>query len=92
MSDLSALFQPVWARIEAHAAGFFKTDAGRWFTYKVDGAFVLPSQSDARIPRSDFELAFPLLPVPAAKLNKFVQGPAYVWAILHDPRVSNGDW
>ena len=92
MSDLSGLFEPVWARIEAHAGAFFKTDAGRWFTYKVDGIFVLPSQSDVRIPRTDFELAFPLLPVPAAKLNKFVKGPAYVWAILHDPRVSNGEW
>ncbi len=92
MSDLHALFDPVWVRIEAHAGGFFKTDGGRWFTYKIDGSFVLPSQTEVRIPRSDFELAFPLLPVRAAKLNKFVKGPAYVWAILHDPRISNGEW
>ena len=92
MSDLGALFEPVRARIEAHAGSFFKTDAGRWFTYEVDGSFVLPSQTELRIPYSDFEVAFPLLPVPAAKLNKFVKGPAYVWAILHDPRISNGEW
>ena len=92
MSDQGSLFEPVWARISAHAGAFFKTDAGRWFTYKIDGDLVLPSQSDAHIPRSDFELAFPLLPLPAAKLNKFVKGPAYLFAILHDPRVSNGEW
>lgn len=92
MSDIGALFEPIRARIETHAGAFFKTDAGRWFTYKVDGDAVLPSQTEVRIPLSDFELAFPLLPVPASKLNKFVKGPAYVWAILHDPRISNGEW
>lgn len=92
MSEIGALFEPVWARIAAHSGSFFKTDAGRWFTYAVEDGFVLPSHTDLRIPRSDFELAFPLLPVPAAKLNKFVSGPAYVWAILHDARISNGEW
>ncbi len=86
-------FEAVWARVRAQAGEFFKTSEGRWFTYKVDSEELIPSQTEnLRIPRADFELAFPLLPVPPAKLNKFVNGPAYVWAILHDPRVSDGQW
>ena len=92
MADASP-FDAVWERIASLAGEFFKTDGGRWFIYKLDGGDLIPSQSDdLRIPRSDFELAFPMLPVPPAKLNKFVRGPRYVWAILHDPRVSQGRW
>ena len=85
-------FDAAWQRIAAHERTFFKTHGGRWFTYRIEGENLLPSQTDLAIPRSDFELAFPLLPVPPPKLNKFVRGPAYVWAILHDPRISAGQW
>lgn len=86
------LFEPVWGRICKLEREFFKTHGGRYFTYRVEGDELLPSQSDLRIPRSDFALAFPMLPVAPPKLNRVVQGPAYVWAILHDPRVSEGKW
>ena len=80
----------VWERICAQAGEFFKTHRNEWFTYRIEGDELRPSQSDLSIPKSDFELAFPMLPVPPAKLNRFVSGPRYVWAILHDPRVSAG--
>ena len=86
------MFDEVWQRICKNEREFFKTGEGRWFTYRIEEDHVLVSQTDLRIPRSDFELAFPMLPVPPPKLNKFVLGPAYVWAILHDDRVRIGDW
>ena len=91
MAD-SSPFEALWGRVVAHTGEFFKTDAGTWFTYRIEGDELRPSQSDLRILKSDFELAFPMLPVPPAKLNRFVTGPRYVWAILHDPRVSAGQW
>ncbi len=92
LADSETPFDAVWARIAANAGEFFQTDAGRWFTYRLDGNELRPSQTDLSIPRSDFELAFPMLPVPPPKLNRFVKGPRYVWAILHDKRVSKGQW
>ncbi len=93
MSEAAAPFDELWERIRAHAGEFFKTEGGRWFTYQLEGDDLIPSQTeDLRIPRSDFELAFPMLPVPPPKLNRFVKGPVYVWAILHDERVSAGRW
>ena len=86
------MFEAVWERIGANEREFFKTDEGNWFTYRIEGDSLLPSQTDLRIPRADFELAFPMLPVHPAKLNKFVKGPAYVWAILHDERIRADDW
>ena len=102
MSDAAKLFDAVWARICANEREFFRTDAGRWFTYRIEAGELRPSQSDLRIARSEFERVFPLLPVPPAqtrdfegglaKMNKYVKGPAYVWAILHDPRISEDRW
>ena len=92
MPDPDEPFARAWARIAEHAGEFFKTEQGAWFTYKLDGEAVRPSQSELRIARDEFERAFPLLPVPPAKLNKVVAGPKYVWAILHDERISAGDW
>ena len=85
-------FEATWERVVRNAGEFFKTGEGTWFTYKVDGEHLLPSHSELRIPRSDFQKAFPLLPVHPAKLNKFVSGPKFVWAVLHDPRISEGKW
>ncbi len=92
MSAEESLFETHWSKITESSGEFFRTNDGQWFTYRIEGGELLPSHSDLRIPRSDFETAFPLLPVPPAKLNRYVTGPKYVWAILHDPRISEGCW
>ncbi|MFQ5699338.1 MAG: hypothetical protein ACE5IL_13770 [Myxococcota bacterium] len=86
-------FEEVWARICEQEQEFFRTRLGRWFRYRIEGRDLCPSQTQLRIPRSDFELAFPLLPLPTpGKLNRLVTGAGYLWAILHDPRISRGAW
>ena len=86
-------FDDIWQRIVASSGEFFKTQAGEWFTYRMDGAAVRPSHSEALIPRTDFELVFPMLPLPApAKVGKFVTGSKWLWAILHDERIRKGEW
>ena len=86
-------FEEIWKRIQAHEREFFQTRLGQWFTYRIDDEQVLPSHTDFRIPRRDFELAYPLLPIPTpGKLNRLVTGASHVWAILHDPRISGGAW
>ena len=86
-------FAAVWERITGHGGEFFQTSKGRYFTYRIEEDALLPSQTDLRISRSDFELAFSMVPIPtSAKLNRLVEAPSYIWAILHDERIRCGAW
>ncbi len=83
----------IWQRIAAHEREFFKSHRDRWFTYRIEGDALVPSHSELRIPRSDFDLALALVPVRVpTKLARHVSDYEYVWAILHDERISKGAW
>lgn len=86
-------FELVWERICAQERKFFKTHQNEHFTYRIEDGVLIPSHSDARIPRADFEMTFPMLPLPdPRKIAKFVKSYPHVAAILGDPRISQGDW
>jgi hypothetical protein len=86
-------FDAVWERIGKHERAFFQTRLGVWFSYRIDGDVLCPSRTTLRIPRGDFALAYPMLPLPSpGKINRLVTGSSYVWAILHDERISGGAW
>ncbi|MBW2279282.1 MAG: hypothetical protein JRG76_02315 [Deltaproteobacteria bacterium] len=83
----------IWQRIAAHEREFFKSHRDRWFTYRIEGEELVPSHSDVRIPRGDFDLALALLPMRIpTKLSRHVTDYEYVWAILNDERISQGAW
>jgi hypothetical protein len=54
---------------------------------------LLVDRATYRIPMSDPETAYALVPFngPGA-VNNICRGASYVWAILHDERVSMGAW
>lgn len=90
---MAVTFEEVWGRIAALEREFFQTHQGRWFTYRIEADRVRPSHTDLAIPRADFELVLPMLPLPdPRKIAKFVTGYPYVAAIMMDPRVSRGAW
>ena len=83
----------VWKRIVGHQGDVFRQFKGREFTYQVTGNALRPSTTNVRIHKSQFAKA--LEHVPFAKVSDVpagVFGPSYVYAILMDPRVRNGDW
>ena len=86
-------FAQVWERVVRNSGAFFQTKGGRYFTYTIDGDFLLPSHTDLRIRKDHFALAYQIVPIPGAgKIARVVDGPEYVWAILHDERISRGRW
>jgi hypothetical protein len=86
-------FSEVWRRIEEHAGETFRTKTGLKFVYRVEGEYVIPDRTGYPLYRSNFEKAYEMVPIKGpGVINNIVRGPAYVWAILHDRRISRGEW
>ena len=87
----------IWPRIEMHQGAEFRTASGLPFTYSIHGHVLRPIRQgrtiNRNIPRTDVALALAHCPVDGpGKLNRVIQGPAYVWALLHDPRIRQADY
>ena len=86
-------FEEVWERIKQHAGETFYTKRGLPFTYEVRGDVFLPSRTGYAIAKTDFRKAYERVPFEGpGEINYLVRGPAYIWAVLHDRRISKGDW
>ncbi len=78
----------IWERIVKHEGETFHTKRGLPFTYEIRDNVFYPSRTEWQIPRADFEKALELVPFDGpGTVNKIVQGPSYVWSVLHDPRI-----
>jgi maltose-binding protein MalE len=86
-------FEEIWNRIVSHKGEVYRTKTDLEFTYRIDGDGFYPSRTDYRISKSDFKQAFRAVPISGpGEINRIVRGPAYVWAVLHDRRISLGEW
>ena len=86
-------FDEIWNRIVRLQGETIHTVTGLPFTYKVDGEGFYPSRTDYRISKTDFRTAYQRVPIGGpGVINEIVRGPAYVWAVLHDQRISLGKW
>ncbi|RII28718.1 MAG: hypothetical protein CXR31_02225 [Geobacter sp.] len=78
-------FEPVWDRIQQHVGHECKTKTGLLFTYKIEKDNLIPSRARWNIPKKDFRKAYDYGPISSpGKIRNEVNGPSYVWAILHD--------
>lgn len=82
----------VWERIKAHIGQQFWQIRGGEFTYTVEHGTVKPNRTHRRIPKSDFVGALKLVPLKNTVPVQHLQGPSYIYAILMDERISQGDW
>lgn len=82
-----ASFEDVWSRIQACAGQQFHTKTGLPFVYRVDGQSVIPDRTGYPIDVSQFQIARDMMPFEGpGEISTAVRGPAYVYAILTDPR------
>jgi hypothetical protein len=84
----------VWERIQTHGGQLFHTVRGIPFEYHGKNNYIILQNTLRNIPRSDFAKALPHLPLSstAEAQSLGVQGPAYLYAILMDPRIRLTDW
>ena len=90
-------FEQVWAKIVAHQGEDFytKSDEKRCnpFVYTISGNTLTTDRTDQQISRRNFEKIFDDLPLDGpGEVNGIIRGSAYVWAILHDPRIRGSMW
>ncbi len=86
-------FEEVWGRIAAHAGETFHSKDGEEFTYSIQGDEFRSSAPFQAIHKSNFEHAYQKIPIHKDALDtEIVKGPAYVWEVLHDQRISKGEW
>jgi hypothetical protein len=82
----------VWGRVVSHQGLVFRQVRGKEFTYRVYGGAVIPSTTNQLLPKSDFTRALELVPLRGPGEIPHLRGPSYIYAILMDHRVSQGDW
>lgn len=86
-------FSTVWDRIVQQAGHPFETKTGLPFVYSVRGNTLISSRAKQMLDKAEFERAYQMVPFEGpGDINKMIRGPAYVWAILHDKRISQGQW
>lgn len=85
-------FEVVWRRIQSHSGEAFRPIRGGEFTYEVRSGAVWPDRTNRAIPRSHFEQAFALTPIQSTTQLQRLQGPSYLYAVLMDGRIRQGDW
>lgn len=85
-------FAAVWQRIETHAGETFRQIRGGEFAYEVRSGAVWPDRTPRALPRSHFEQALAHVPLASTVPLQRLQGPSYLYAILMDRRIRQGDW
>ena len=86
-------FEEIWRRILKHEGEMFYTKTGKPFTYRVEKNNVIPDRTEFPLHKSNFEKAYAIVPIDGpGEISNVVMGSAYVWAILHDSRISKGNW
>jgi hypothetical protein len=82
-------FEEIWTRILACEGEQFSTIKGRPFTYKIVGTVLIPSRTNYTISKTDFKKTYQMLPIKGpGVISNLIRGPSYVWAILHDSRIT----
>lgn len=83
----------VWSRIQAASGETFKTATGLEFTYRLHGQGLRVRRDGREINRTltkqNFAAASARMPVRQPSALRDLQGPAYTWAILADPRIQD---
>jgi hypothetical protein len=82
----------VWSRIRAHQGETFVQIRGGRFKYQVLGGSILLDRTNRQIPKSDIETALNMVPFRNTVPLQRLQAPSYIYAILMDARIREGEW
>ena len=85
-------FETIWQRIKRHAGKDFQQIRGGKFTYRVSSNTVYLGRTNQNLPKVYFKEASKLIPLKNTVPVQHLRGPSYIYAILMDDRIRQGDW
>ncbi len=85
-------FETVWGRIIACEGERFHQVRGGEFTFEVLGNLLRLDRTNQNLPKSVVETALRRVPLSGTSAVHDLRGPSYLYAILMDPRIRQGDW
>ncbi len=74
----------VWDKVVSMEGHRFATSRGKKFSYEVTGEYIIVRESQARIPRSQFDKAQKMWPVSGPSRLVGVYAPSVVWAVMKE--------
>lgn len=74
----------IWDKVVSMEGRRFATSRGKKFSYKVTGEYIVVRDSQARIPRSQFDKAQKMWPVSGPSRLVGVYAPSVVWAVMKE--------
>ncbi len=74
----------IWDKVVSMEGRRFSTSRGKKFSYKVTGEYIVVRDSQARIPRSQFDKAMKMWPVTGPSRLVGVYAPSVVWAVMKE--------
>tara|TARA_Y100001936_G_C15949361_1_gene599266 strand:+ start:757 stop:1029 length:273 start_codon:yes stop_codon:yes gene_type:complete len=87
------LLDIIWKRIKNLEGETFRTIQNLEFTYEISGDVLIPSRTEYNLSKSDVGKILERIPLKGpGEISNDVRGPSYLWAILHDSRISNDEW
>jgi hypothetical protein len=83
-----ALIDAVWSRIVAYSGEVFHLLGGKSFTYSVSADTIRMDTGNTDLVQRQIETALGRMPLANPDDLNDLQGPAYIHAILTDPRIT----
>lgn len=82
----------VWNRIVAHSGKPFRQMRGKEFTYSARGRTIYLHTTNRMISRTAIEKALMRVPLENTGAVQDLSAPSYIWGLLMDDRIRQGDW
>ena len=86
MTGKAHIVGTIWSRIQNHAGNTFYTKTGIEFTYHIRNNYFVLENTNHTITRKQAEEALSIKSDKVSDYSKY-QGYAYLWGLLHDPRI-----
>ena len=87
-----ANLEAVRDRIVAHEGAVFRQIRGKMFAYKVTGSRLVLNTTNQILSWGQIAEAVSRMPVRSTVPLQDLRGPSYLYGILMDPRIRQGDW
>lgn len=82
----------IWRRVVACEGTTFRQIRGGEFSYEVRGDRLILDRTNQFISKDQLFQAVQLVPLSSTKPVQHLRAPSYLFAILMDERVRQGDW